>query len=417
MDRFTYIFHNLIHDGQLRFLIKFAGRVDEERLARAFRLTLDIEPVLGCRFVERPFRPYWERCSNLDSIPLCRVIQTQDHEREIFKYTVEPLEPCEGPQVQARVFRNTEDTLVVKMSHTVADGHGLVDYLTLLAKTYRNLADSPGYHPPPNWPSDRGLGQVFRRIGLWRLIRAYLNFRYSHATWGFPSTGKECVGKSFEEKWLPQEIFSRVKEYSHRNQISVGNILLTAFYRALFSTCHTPLNKPLLVYVAADMRRYLTGGINTSVCSLTGGVFPAINHKPGDTFNDTQDAVTSALKAAAANHEWLEGIAHIGFDLTLLPFFMVRRIVRSNIERDFAAGNFHPWFSIFLTTDSEYSNFGDLGVMEEHLFTPVPYPPLCVLACITTKGNLYFTTSYCDAAVSKETIQQFIDAIVSELPA
>lgn len=417
MDRFIYIFHNLIHDGQIRFSIKFSGRVDEERLARAVRLTLDIEPVLGCRFVERPFRPYWERCPGLDAIPLCRVIQTQDLESEIHKYLVEPLEPCEGPQVQVRVFRSTGDTLVIKMSHTVTDAHGLVDYLTLLAKTYRNLADDPGYHVPPNWPSDRGLGQVFKRIGLWRMIRAYLEFRYSHATWGFPSTGRECEGKSFEEKLLPKEIFSRVKEYSGRNQVSVGNILLTAFNRALFATCPTPQNKPLVVYVAADLRRYLTEGINMPICSLTGGFFPAIKHKPGDTFKDTQDAVTSSLKAARANHQWLEGVAHIGFDLTLLPFFMMRRVVRSNIERDFAAGNFHPWISIFLTNDSQYSNFGDLDVIEEHFFAPTPYPPACVLGCITTKGNLYFTTSYCDAAISKEAVQKFIGAIIDELPA
>ncbi len=43
--------------GPVLFVMTFEGRLDPARLARAARLLLDAEPMLGCRFVPGPGRP------------------------------------------------------------------------------------------------------------------------------------------------------------------------------------------------------------------------------------------------------------------------------------------------------------------------------------------------------------------------
>lgn len=41
--------------------MEFDYFLDEQRLAKAIELIMDAEPILGCRFTPRFFRPFWER--------------------------------------------------------------------------------------------------------------------------------------------------------------------------------------------------------------------------------------------------------------------------------------------------------------------------------------------------------------------
>ena len=43
--------------GPMIMMMSFAGRLDEARLARAVRLMLDAEPILGFRFEVTPYPP------------------------------------------------------------------------------------------------------------------------------------------------------------------------------------------------------------------------------------------------------------------------------------------------------------------------------------------------------------------------
>ncbi|WP_160328949.1 hypothetical protein [Syntrophomonas wolfei] len=46
---------------QIQAVITFDQHLDTEVLKAAVMLSLDAEPVLGCRFVEDEKRPYWQR--------------------------------------------------------------------------------------------------------------------------------------------------------------------------------------------------------------------------------------------------------------------------------------------------------------------------------------------------------------------
>ncbi len=108
-------------DAQIHCIISFNGRVDMERMSRAVRLTLDAEPVLGCRFVKRWWRPYWERRDDLDSIKLCEFTEKADIEQEVKQFLTTPIDPCKDPLVQVQILRSVTDTLCIKVNHVVAD--------------------------------------------------------------------------------------------------------------------------------------------------------------------------------------------------------------------------------------------------------------------------------------------------------
>ena len=63
-DRLYYCMRG-VNTGYFHMILSLDGRIDEKRLARAARLAADAEPLLGCRFVDHWFLPYWERRKDL----------------------------------------------------------------------------------------------------------------------------------------------------------------------------------------------------------------------------------------------------------------------------------------------------------------------------------------------------------------
>ena len=49
-------------DHVMHLVFAPSQRVDEQRFKRALRLSLDAEPILGCRLVEGVFSASWIRC-------------------------------------------------------------------------------------------------------------------------------------------------------------------------------------------------------------------------------------------------------------------------------------------------------------------------------------------------------------------
>jgi hypothetical protein len=88
-DLVTYT-GRLYHDGQIRCVIRMAGRMDTERLAQAFRLTPDAELVLSYRLVDHPLRHYIERRHDLVDLPLCPVVAGVDVEASLWSSSPHP---------------------------------------------------------------------------------------------------------------------------------------------------------------------------------------------------------------------------------------------------------------------------------------------------------------------------------------
>src|SRR5665648_1095905 len=90
-DAYNYAASKVFSDQQLCFMIKMSGRLDENVLAKAVRLSMDFEPVLGCKFVENGNNPVWERRRDLDEVGNCRVVETSSPEQALEVFVNEPI--------------------------------------------------------------------------------------------------------------------------------------------------------------------------------------------------------------------------------------------------------------------------------------------------------------------------------------
>ena len=162
-DAYNYAASKMFSDQQLCMILKFGGMLDENVLAKAVRLTLDLEPVLGCRFVENDGNPFWERRNDLDEAKLCWVVKTTDLEFDLQAFINQPTHADADPLINITIFReNGLDTVCIKLNHAACDAGGLKEYALLLSDLYSMLATCGRSSIQPNL-GRRDQGQIFER--------------------------------------------------------------------------------------------------------------------------------------------------------------------------------------------------------------------------------------------------------------
>lgn len=402
-------------DQQLHCVIRFAGRVDSDRLARAVRLTLNAEPVLGCRFVERPWRPFWERLAGLDERNHCPVETPADPQTALMQYIVTPVNLAAGPQAQARLFRGDDDLLCVKLNHAVVDGGGLIEYASLLATLYRRLAVEPDHAPRPNLAGDRGQGQVFRRIPLPTRLAALRRSAIPPPGWGFPFSGSDLSGRTVLIRRVDAPRVAALRAHARDHGVSFNDVLLAAFFRAFCAVLDPPASVPLPVQVPVNLRRYLPNGRAGALCNLAGSIYPALRCEPGAPFAATLEQAHAAQAAAAA------GLPGLGQALMLeaamaLPYALATRLAAATMAGS-RTGKTHPFLSNIGVLDPAWVDFGDTAVADAYGVGPVLYPPGFFLALSTFRGVLTLATSFCHTAVEASRVARCLDVLVAELPA
>jgi len=416
LDQYLYI-SLMFHDGQQRTIIKFAGQIDAERMTRAMRLAFDAEPILGCRFVEHPWRPYWERRDDLDIVSLCPVVKPKDMESELWEFVAAPMNPCTDPLVQVKIFRSDKDTLCIKVNHTVADAAGVYDCIGLLARTYRELGVDSTYYPKPNVRGSRGYGQVLRRVSPLSLIRGFWHVSYPKPWCDLPTISQDFSGRAFKFRRITPERLANIKTYCRRHQVSVNIVLITAFYRVLLEMFDPPVNVPLPIAQTVNLRRYLPSRQTGAICNLSGGFFITVNMQSRSTFSEAITQVSAAMKVVNERKPWLGEAVYLG--LTMLPgFFLGQRILQTNFNnaREAASGKVIPYLANVGILNPEQFYFGDTEVIDVCPFGMVPYGPALIFDIHTFRNNMIFNIPFSNTAIDAQIVERILGSFVRELP-
>lgn len=418
LDQLALLFRPL-SDGQIRCVLQLDGHLDAERLARAFRLSLDAEPVLGSRFVRHRGRCTWARRADLDALPLCEKIvcaDAQAQEVALGRFLVAPLDPLAGPAAQARLLRGDTDTLVVKLHHLAADGIGLLQFVIVLAGIYRELGSSPGYRPRPNLAS-RGQGRVLRRFGPAGLLGAL--GRSGGAArpggWGPIATSDDRSGPGFALRRLGPERVRALRAWGRAHGVSVNDLLLAALYEALFATLGAPSGRQLTVGVPIDLRRYLPPGQPPPVCNLSASADVAIVREATDAFADTLGRVHEAMAALKASPRGL-ALAVLAEAIAWPHNALARTALEQVVRRIARTGEARPFFSNVGIIDAGLVEFGGRAVLDAYGLGTVSYPPGLLITASTFRESLTIASGFCAGATARELVERLLDRLVCALP-
>ena len=412
-DLYMYLGRNSA-DQQCRLVISLEGRLDEERMARAVRLTLEEEPVLGCRFVLRRWRPYWERREDLDSIDTLLLVDDDRIEERLWSFITQPMDPCKDLQVQIGIFRSRCDKLCIKLNHVAADGEGAKRYAYLLASVYRALGENHPCSPPivsgeaRNGATRFGFETLSRLSALGASISPW-------PTWGFPWSATDLTERAHSVRLIQPATFECIRGYAASEGASINEVLLATFYRALFTLINPPAGVVLPTQVPVDLRRHLTTDEAYLIRNCFGAMYPSISRVPGESFGATLARVrqvTSRLKSKNA------GLGESLFLSLFLAFgFSTARMFSNGLrKRLVASGNSHPFLSNLGVIDEVRLDFGKPRVSDAFIPSLVDFPPHFMLAVSTFRNTMTLSIGFCHPQTHRPIVDRFLDLFIAELP-
>ncbi len=406
LDRILHL-ARCLHDGQSRSVVTFSGSLDTERMARAFRLSLDAEPVLGCRFVAHPWRPYWERLPDAKLVSPLSVVETGS-ENSLHDWLAGPLDASADIQVRACLFRGSKEKLAVKLSHEAADASGMLDYLNLVAAIYRELRTNPGYVPLRR-EGRLGQGPVLRSAGFRQLLRGCLHF--SSPGPGVDSPVETLGEPVFALRRIEPETVARILEYCRKHDVTVNEVVLAAFYRAEFARSAAPPYTTLTIPVPINLRRFLPAGSKWGVCNLSAVFFAGMRNQ---SFDAMVASVHRLMASARSDTPWL-GQAVLLELMFLLPYAVIARLVRRSILRQIASGRLYPYIANHGIIDTAGIDFEGVPVSDFETWSPVPNHTVPMLGVYTVGGALMVAMVTRDRPNGRKA-DQFLDAYLKELP-
>lgn len=407
-DRFLYPMKAIIH-----VVVSFDQHLDTGILQRAVRLSLDAEPVLGCRFVEEDPKPHWQRFEALDEMQwlVCTCPDNQDEAVDRF---IKDSFFHEGQQLNVGLFQaEGGDIQAVKISHTCSDASGLIDYLKLLAGIYTRLLDNPDYYPLPHTSGCRDQQHYFAALGISDpLDRFDPRAPVTPPNWAFPHYSTETSQIHLARRRLQNETLDRIISFAKDHHVTVTAVLLTAMFRTLFAMLESPRGEEFGIGVSMDLRYRFSGNPDQAICTLSLGINPGITCLAEESFGDTLQRASGAMEALKKNNAELvdaiavEAWAKMDFSAFLAQIQAILQWLADN-------GKSNPLLSNVGVIDP--LNFSHCQATDLYLLTPVVNPPAFVLGVTTYDRTLTLQCTFGEPGHKKEEVERFMDLMEREL--
>jgi NRPS condensation-like uncharacterized protein len=427
-DRFPARLMDLYSDHQSQFNemmiqleMEFNEELDAERLKKAVDLTLDTEPILGCRFVDKSYKPFFER---LDvNKRLAFFLANSRNEYETFKTS--SIDYKAGPQINVCLWHSPNgDRLLLKASHHVTDAAGIKDIAAILSGTYLRLSDDPAYRPSPNIKEQRSFREILKHVPLYAYPKIFLLSLRTiwigyfpppiHALYTSDGPREPLV---YVSRLIPSDRVSTLVEYGHSHNATLNDIITAAAFRALATMGNRKKGSHITFATTIDLRRYIPSGRAPSVANLSYMYmcWPDIGDELDKDFKDTLEKVAKITRYR--KERW------IGLDLIFETFnpmckvmshARVRKIYREYMESLIKKQTGTHWFTNIGPIDTESVNFG-IQPSKVHFLPPVAYPPAPFMFSLSGyNGTLTLLAGVYPP--QKEIVEKFFDALLKELP-
>jgi len=414
-------------DGTLHGLVELDGKADEERLARAVRLLVDTEPVLGCRFVTTGGPPRFERRRDLDAVMVCPVEPLPPDDGALGARLARATDPTTDPLVSVTLLRGERDVVWLRLSHLVGDGAGARDCLYRLATLTRALREDPDHRPAPNPTGRPGLAQVTRAQGIWGRLRMLrrgardLRSRwYPRAWWRLTTTpgvtGVAAGGRAYVWHHLGAGQVGAMRAYSRERRATLNDLLVAAYLRGLARVIRPAPQVPMRLRFTVDLRRYLPGGQASAVCNLSAFGFLNAGPGPDRTFEEVVDRVSAEMRGLKADCLGLGESALFGPLAAAVPHAWMERALRAQEGLPPAPELLTPTITNFGAFRPDELAVDGLRARSAFLLPPVMFPPGFAIAASGCAEGITLSAGFCESALARRRVERLFGRMAADLP-
>ncbi|MBU2549518.1 MAG: hypothetical protein KKB20_13960 [Proteobacteria bacterium] len=413
--------------SMIHLCLEFEERLDPDRLARAVRLLVDAEPVLGCRFEARFFKPRWRRleAGELDRLPFIRTVLVGETgiASETADFLTETFDPGIDPPIRICLLTGpSRDRLHIKVDHQVTDAAGLKYLGYRLAEIYRALETDPAFQPEIN-TSPRGQDEIFRPFLPGRIPTLFKDYLQDLARVSIPSVsltfpveGVDGGRLVFTERHFGPERSSLIRDYASRRGATVNDLVNAVMVRALIETAPWDGKAAIKLIGTVDLRRYLPSREADAVCNRSGWYFLTLGSDPGTDPETTLDRVRSRLSALKENR--------IGLGLSLFSYLLMSPLpsglrvplMRSAAKSMIRQGSMPPILTNMGAIDPNRLDFGSARPASAFLLVPPGAAPNRAMGLSSFRNALTLSAGYPDSPMNRDRIEALFNRFESLLP-
>jgi NRPS condensation-like uncharacterized protein len=202
------------------------------------------------------------------------------------------------PLFEATVLRAETDTLCIRVDHVVADAAGMNALVRLLGTLYTRLATDKGLRATHSGAS-RALGQILREYPRQRRSALPPTVKAASSPLRLTQRGDPGAPRAMLLRRLGRSHLAAIRAYRIARNATTNDVLIGAVSHALWQAQGEP-SGPHRVQVSVDLRRLVPGLAPARACNLAGAVFPVIDFRPGQPFDDTVASASAAMRAIEA---------------------------------------------------------------------------------------------------------------------
>jgi NRPS condensation-like uncharacterized protein len=388
-----------IGDQQVGFVLEFAGSLEIERLKNALDLLYTTLPILATKIEVKPH--HLRRVREPNQLPSLKILEKPvDRLAELTTFISTPCDPEKELPLKVLLIRSEgEDTLCVKIDHTVTDAAGLKFLLGLLAEAYTHgqIVQKINFK--------RGFGQIFRKVSLPSLIKA--STKSDIAIPGPAIIQKFLSERTFiEQATLAPDQFKQVSASSNQLNATVNDILLAGLFRTIFTHIPTEYGEPFPVMLPVDMRRYLDADERGTIANLSSAAYPKLTRIPGEIPADTLRRVKAYMDVYKQNQPGLEALL-----LMTLGALNGGKILHARYQFAASRGSNFIILSNFGIIDAQRLAFAELMPKQVYGIGPLQNPPGILIAISTYQENLHLVVQ----SRGDDTFQLFIHHFLEDI--
>ncbi|MEI6101664.1 MAG: hypothetical protein WCP73_07475, partial [Eubacteriales bacterium] len=205
-----------------------------------------------------------------------------------------------------------------------------------------------------------------------------------------------------------------IRNAANRHNATLNDFFLAAFCRALLMEGGHPTDRPMIVQVPVDLRRYLSEDCNVGICNLSGSEHLNVQLDRMDNFDAVLAKVTQFMGQIKNNYPGLasafalEGLSRLGFDAAM-------QMMQGNMEQAKKHNVSIPILTNMGSIPTESKVYGTMSAVDGYLVSPFVYAPGFMVGVSSFDDTIALTVGYSEDATGRAVAERFACRMVQEL--
>lgn len=423
-DVYNYIARYGMGNFHSQAILRLDGRLDFDKLVKAVRLSIDAEPILGCRFVEHD-PPYWKRLENIDEVIFCSLEIVPDSNQAVQRFLESPLDMDDDPKIKIKIIRSNEcDMVAIKANHACCDGTGIKEYVQLLTDIYSRLDGSGEAFAPT--PSERGRtdqDRLFENLGITDPDSLWIpGSDILIPTWAFPWKKSSSSTNRIATCRIPPDQVEAISSYARTKGATFNDLILAAYYRAMLKMGQPIYGVPMGLNVTIDLRRYLPDHKTKALRNFSGSVNTWLSMIEGESFGDTLSRVVYMMNDIKKGYPGLqsaiglERLEKVSFKDALAYYQATARIGKNKRKCPAYYGDrCIPSLSNIGILSRQLIKMGDVNVSDYYIIPPVVSAPGLLLVANTYNGIMTLAVGFFEESILSSDVERLLNNIKQEM--